>query len=101
MATVPGIDVSYWQSGIDWPKVRATGQRFVMVKATEGATYTDPTFNDDWSGAKLSGLLRAPYCFFHPVRIPRSRPISSAASCRLRMTPENYRLSSTSKSRMA
>ena len=26
MATVPGIDVSYWDSGIDWPKVRATGQ---------------------------------------------------------------------------
>ncbi len=23
MATVPGIDVSYWNSGIDWPKVRA------------------------------------------------------------------------------
>ena len=36
MATVPGIDVSYWNAGIDWPKVRATGQRFVFVKATEG-----------------------------------------------------------------
>ncbi len=66
MATVPGIDVSYWQSGIDWPKVRATGQRFVIIKASEGATYADPTFNNDWSGAKAAGLLRAPYCFFHP-----------------------------------
>ena len=36
MATVPGIDVSYWDAGIDWPKVRATGQRYVFVKATEG-----------------------------------------------------------------
>jgi lysozyme len=36
MATVPGIDVSYWNSGIDWPKVRATGQRFMFTKATEG-----------------------------------------------------------------
>jgi len=73
MATVPGIDVSYWQSGIDWPKVRATGQRFVMIKATEGETYVDPTFNDDWNGSKLSGLLRGPYCFFHPKQDPKKQ----------------------------
>jgi lysozyme len=66
MTTVPGIDVSYWQSGIDWPKVRATGQRFVFIKATEGETYTDPTFDDNWNGAKTGGLLRGAYCFFHP-----------------------------------
>jgi lysozyme len=73
MATVPGIDVSYWQSGIDWPKVRATGQRFVMIKATEGESYLDPTFNDDWSGSRLSGLLRGPYCFFHPKQDPKKQ----------------------------
>ncbi len=73
MPTVPGIDVSYWQSGIDWPKVRATGQRFVLIKATEGETYADPTFNDDWNGAKLSGLLRTPYCFFHPKQDPKKQ----------------------------
>src|SRR5512140_1154020 len=73
MATVPGIDVSYWQSGIDWPKVRATGQRFVIIKATEGETYTDPTFNDDWNGARVSGLLRGPYCFFHPKQDPKKQ----------------------------
>jgi lysozyme len=66
MTTVPGIDVSYWDSGIDWPKVRATGQRFVFIKATEGETYTDPTFENNWTGAKTSGLLRGAYCFFHP-----------------------------------
>lgn len=66
MPTVPGIDVSYWQSGIDWPKVRATGQRFVFIKATEGEAYVDPTFNNDWKGAKTAGLLRGAYCFFHP-----------------------------------
>lgn len=66
MATVPGIDVSYWDSGIDWPKVRATGQRYVFVKATEGQAYSDPTFPGNWSGAKTAGLLRGAYCFFHP-----------------------------------
>ncbi|NJC96227.1 MAG: hypothetical protein C3F07_05190 [Anaerolineales bacterium] len=64
MATVPGIDVSYWNSGIDWPKVRATGQRFVFIKATEGDYYADPTFDDNWVGAKSAGLLRGAYHFF-------------------------------------
>ena len=64
MATVPGIDVSYWDAGIDWPKVRATGQRFVFVKATEADTYQDPTFDDNWFGAKSAGILRGAYHFF-------------------------------------
>jgi len=64
MTTVPGIDVSYWDAGIDWPKVRATGQRFVIAKATEGITYKDPTFDDNWFGAKSAGLLRGAYHFF-------------------------------------
>ncbi|GAB4459086.1 MAG: hypothetical protein OHK0041_23710 [Anaerolineales bacterium] len=66
MATVPGIDVSYWNAGIDWPKVRATGQRFVFAKATEGDFYADPTFPANWSGAKAAGLLRGAYHFFRP-----------------------------------
>jgi len=64
MATVPGIDVSYWDSGIDWPKVRATGQRFMFTKATEGDFYADPTFDDNWLGAKKAGVLRGAYHFF-------------------------------------
>ena len=65
MATVPGIDVSYWNAGIDWPKVRAAGQRYVFAKATEGDSYADPTFDDNWRGAKSAGLLRGAYHFFH------------------------------------
>ena len=52
MATVPGIDVSYWNAGIDWPKVRAAGQRFVFAKATEGDFYADPTFDDNCAAPK-------------------------------------------------
>jgi lysozyme len=64
--TVPGIDVSYWQAEIDWPAVRATGQVFTFIKATEGLSYTDPTFSDNWRGAKATGFLRGAYCLFHP-----------------------------------
>ena len=64
MATVPGIDVSYWNAGIDWPMVRAAGQRFTFVKASEGDGYLDPTFDDNWRGARTAGLFRGAYHFF-------------------------------------
>jgi GH25 family lysozyme M1 (1,4-beta-N-acetylmuramidase)/LysM repeat protein len=70
MAYVPGIDVSYWEAGIDWKKVRGDGIRFVFVKATEGEQYTDPTFDDNWLGAKSVGILRSAYHFFHPNMNP-------------------------------
>src|SRR5581483_2106307 len=73
MSNVPGLDISYWQSGIDWPKVRATGQRFVLIKASEGEGYTDPTFNDHWTGAKTAGLLRGAYCYFHQNQDPKKQ----------------------------
>ena len=73
MATVHGIDVSYWDSGIDWPKVRATGQRFMFTKATEGDFYADPTFPANWSGAKASGLLRGAYHFFRANVDPKKQ----------------------------
>jgi GH25 family lysozyme M1 (1,4-beta-N-acetylmuramidase)/LysM repeat protein len=73
MATVPGIDVSYWDAGIDWPKVRATGQRFVFVKATESTSHKDPTFDDNWFGAKSAGLLRGAYHFFRANTDPKKQ----------------------------
>src|SRR5688500_20266949 len=73
MATVPGIDVSYWNAGIDWPKVRAAGQRFVFAKATEGSSYSDPTFDDNWRGAKSAGLLRGAYHIFRCTIDPKKQ----------------------------
>jgi len=73
MATVPGIDVSYWDAGIDWPKVRATGQRYVFVKASEADSYADPTFDDNWRGAKAAGLLRGAYHFFRANVDPKKQ----------------------------
>ncbi|MCC6300179.1 MAG: LysM peptidoglycan-binding domain-containing protein [Anaerolineales bacterium] len=66
MATVAGIDVSHWQSGIDWSKVRANGQRYVILKASEGTGFVDSSFKTNWAGAKAAGLLRSAYCYFHP-----------------------------------
>ena len=70
MAYVPGIDVSYWEGGIDWKKVRGDGVRYMFTKATEGEGYEDPTLDDNWVGAKAVGVLRGAYHFFHPNMNP-------------------------------
>ncbi len=73
MSRIPGLDVSYWQPSVNWPQVRASGQWFVFIKATEGESYADPKFSSHWSGARSAGLLRGAYCFFHPNRDPQKQ----------------------------
>ena len=62
-----GIDVSKHQGKIDWTKVK-TAANFVFIKATEGGGsmgkgYLDPSFRNNWSGARDAGLTRGAYHF--------------------------------------
>ena len=43
-----GIDVSSYQSRVEWNKVKADNINFVFVKATGGETYVDPLFKQHW-----------------------------------------------------
>ncbi|WP_052947964.1 GH25 family lysozyme [Aneurinibacillus tyrosinisolvens] len=61
MTQIKGIDVSHWQGNIDWQKVAADGVQFVFIKATEGTTYFDPTFNEYAAGAKANGIHLGTY----------------------------------------
>lgn len=65
---IQGIDVSKHQGDVDWKKVHEAGFRFGIVKATEGADYTDPQFKNNW--AKLLELdgefYRGAYHFARP-----------------------------------
>ena len=65
-----GIDVSHWQGTINWSSVVAGGKRFAFCKATEGTTYTDPTFATNWAAMKAAGLLRGAYHFGRPGTDP-------------------------------
>ncbi|MFO0809211.1 MAG: glycoside hydrolase family 25 protein [Gemmataceae bacterium] len=64
--SVRGIDVSHWQGTINWASAQASGLSFAMCKATEGTTYTDPTFETNWRGMKAAGLIRGAYHFGRP-----------------------------------
>jgi lysozyme len=68
--TVEGIDVSGYQPNTDWPKVKASGRAFAIVKATENTGYVNPYFKQDWDGLKAVGMLRGAYHYFHADNDP-------------------------------
>jgi lysozyme len=61
---VQGIDVSHHQGPIDWDAVKRDRVRFAYVKATEGADWRDPRFDENWRGAGRAGVARGAYHFF-------------------------------------
>ncbi|MFJ5533458.1 GH25 family lysozyme, partial [Streptomyces sp. NPDC093261] len=61
-----GLDVSSYQGTVDWAAVRRDGGTFAYVKATEGTTYTNPDFSQQYSGSYNAGLLRGAYHFALP-----------------------------------
>jgi GH25 family lysozyme M1 (1,4-beta-N-acetylmuramidase)/predicted RNA-binding Zn-ribbon protein involved in translation (DUF1610 family) len=58
-----GIDISHWQSDVNFTAVRNDGIQFVMLKATEGVDYVDDKFTDHASGALAAGLPIGAYHF--------------------------------------
>ena len=67
-AGLPGHDVSSWQGNVNWAAVAAAGARFAFVKATEGTSYVNPYFTQQYVGAYSVGLVRGAYHFALPDR---------------------------------
>lgn len=67
---IPGIDVASHQhpngAPIDWGAVARSGQRYAIVKATEGTTYRNPWFASDDLGARRAGLYVGAYHYARP-----------------------------------
>lgn len=68
--TVAGIDVSYYQDAIAWPRVRRAGIRYAFIRVSDGLTVRDPRFASYWRDARQAGLLRGAYQFFRPEQDP-------------------------------
>jgi Lyzozyme M1 (1,4-beta-N-acetylmuramidase) len=66
-ATVRGIDVSNNNTTINWASQHSAGVKFAYAKATEGSTWTDPTFSRNYSGARSAGIIRGAYHFANPA----------------------------------
>ncbi len=63
---VHGIDVSHYQNRVNWDSVASTDTRFAFVKATEGETWQDSFFCQNWEKMRHAGMHRGAYHFFNP-----------------------------------
>lgn len=59
-----GIDVSHYQGVIDWEKLAGQELDFAFIKATEGSSYLDECFYDNWQAAGKTDLYIGAYHFF-------------------------------------
>lgn len=59
---IEGFDVSNLQGGRPWP----SGKQFVMIKASEGTSFTDPYFGANFAVAWAEGMVRGAYHFARP-----------------------------------
>ncbi|MEV5746192.1 GH25 family lysozyme [Actinoallomurus sp. NPDC052308] len=63
---IPGVDVSAYQPKVNWASVKARGNRFAYVKATEGVRYVSSTFTAQYAGARKAGLDHGAYHYATP-----------------------------------
>lgn len=61
---VRGLDISAHNGAVDFDKVAAVGIEFVILKATEGATFKDKNFASNYRKARKAGLKAQAYHFF-------------------------------------
>jgi GH25 family lysozyme M1 (1,4-beta-N-acetylmuramidase) len=67
-AGIPGIDVSSHQGNVNWQAQWNNGKRFAYVKATEGTSYRNPYFSQQYVGSYNIGMIRGAYHFALPDR---------------------------------
>lgn len=59
-----GIDISHYQTDIDWSKMQDEKPHFMFIKASEGADLRDNKYIDHYTEAKKIGIPVGSYHFF-------------------------------------
>jgi len=75
---IHGIDISHYQGKIDWDDLRnamieGCPLRFIMIKATEGATRLDENFSENFRQAREYGYIRGAYHFWSNKSTPHEQ----------------------------
>ena len=63
---VHGIDISHYQSVIQWDSIAAQHIHFAFAKATEGVSLQDKHYCNNWKEMERVGLKKGAYHFFRP-----------------------------------
>lgn len=70
---IKGIDVSKHQGQIDWPKVKAAGIRFAMIRAGYGKNNIDPQFERNITECNRLGIPCGVYWFSYATTEAEAR----------------------------
>ena len=62
--SIIGVDISSHQGNVDMKILKEQGIEFIYIKATEGSSFQDKNFSDNWQNAKNADLLSGAYHFF-------------------------------------
>ncbi|MBV1851345.1 hydrolase [Catellatospora sp. NEAU-YM18] len=62
----PGIDVNTWQGSVNWSAAHNAGVQWAYLKATEGTSVKDPSFNTNYPAAYYAGVIRGAYHLARP-----------------------------------
>ncbi len=61
---VIGVDLSEYQADVDMEKLSEQNIQFIYMKATEGSSFTDSRFEENWKSAEEAGIPAGAYHFF-------------------------------------
>ncbi|WP_055495791.1 lysozyme [Streptomyces sp. TP-A0356] len=61
-----GVDVASYQRDVAWPTLWGSGVKWAYTKATEGTSYTNSYFAQQYDGAHDVGMIRGAYHFATP-----------------------------------
>ena len=77
-----GVDVSHWNHSIRWKRVRASGQTFAIMKATEGRKQVDRTYARNRRRAMRAGMIVAAYHFAAawPLELDETAALAASAA---------------------
>lgn len=80
-----GIDLSHWNALVDADAVRANGITYAWCKATDGASYVDPTFMNKVAQLRAAGIVVGAYHFMHGQDVrgqaQHFKQVASVAGC--------------------
>lgn len=61
-----GVDVSSYQQEVNWSALYSAGTRWAYTKATEGTSYKNPYFTQQYTGPYNVGIIHGAYHFAAP-----------------------------------
>jgi lysozyme len=66
--TVPGYDVSHYQSTNIHATMKSAGKKFAIIKAIQGEAINDALYYAHWKAALAAGMIVGAYNFFDPAQ---------------------------------